>query len=148
MTKGEPTLKPFALPIMSCLLHKERHLLSCCRTSNRYCLNTWILFLLWSVSYYIDNMHTEEQNSTGRELPSCSDTYTVHFQVREFIPFPRKIQMNYLSYKGTCPRQYTLLPSARRTDWIKEKKRRKFWINFTVLFHTRRFSSLKTVKRN
>lgn len=122
MTKGEPTLKPFALPIMSCLLHKERHLLSCCRTSNRYCLNTWVLFLLWSVPYYIDNMHTEEQNSTGKQLPSSSDTYAVHFQVREFIPFPRKYKWTTRATKAPVRDSTPYFPLLEGQTGLKRKK--------------------------
>ena len=74
--------------------------------------------------YYIDNMHRVAE--LNRQAAPLIFRYLCCVLSSERIyTISQKTQMNYLSYKGTCLRQYTLLPSARRTDWIEEEKRRK-----------------------
>ena len=72
--------------------------------------------------YYIDNMHTEEQNSTGRQLPSSSDTYAVHFQVREFIPFPRKYKWTTWATKAPVRDSTSYFPLLEGQTGLKREK--------------------------
>lgn len=146
MTKGEPLFKPLPFAIMSCLLHKERHLLSCCGREP-------LIAIVWIPEFYfcsdrcltilitcIQSSRTQQKDSSPHfQIPMlCA-------QVREFIPF-QKIQMNYLSYKGTCLRQHTLLPLLEGLDWRGKKKESSELISQS--FFMLDFFSLKNVKRN
>lgn len=145
MAKGKLILMPLALPVMCCSFHKETSMISYCRASRHYYLKPEFHFSSDQCPNP-DITRTEQKNSKGfwrgesEELPAFSLTlctcneriYTIFY----------KTEMDYLSYRSTCPRQHIPLPSDRKTDCLVRQTGK----NILNQCHSLPFSSLRDTK--